>query len=450
MNDTGRQMHLAVFARGLGTAHSVWRSPRTRPEKIHTLEHWTRVAQVAEQGKFDAVFIAEALNLSPSIGSDATEWPDAVSLVAALSAVTSRIGLVGTASTTYSHPFTVARQFATIDHLSGGRVGWNIVTTAIAAAAGNYGSADLPEHEARYERADEFVDVVTRLWDGWRDDAIVLDREAGVYADLDRIRRLDHEGDHFTVRGPLTMPRSPQGRPALVQAGSSPTGMNLAAAYADMVFTTQFDIKAATAFVDRMRELVSAKGRDPHAVAVMPGLTPIIGRTVQEARELARELGGFVQIDATLAFMQQMFGGIDFTGYDLDEPFPDVSGLLPAHAGVSRPRLFMDMAKEEGLTLRQVAQRIGLSIGHRSFVGTPDQVADEMTAWFTEGAADGFNILPADLPRGLEDFVEEVVPRLQDRGLFRKDYTGTTLREHLGAPAPAPAPGDGPTLKDAR
>ncbi|WP_034518824.1 LLM class flavin-dependent oxidoreductase [Actinomadura rifamycini] len=450
MNDTGRRMHLAVFARGLGAAHSVWRSPRTEPEKVHTLEHWTRVAQVAEQGKFDAVFVAEALNLSTSIGTDATEWPDAVSLVAALSAVTSRIGLVATSSTTYSHPFTVARQFATIDHLSGGRVGWNIVTTAIAAAAGNYGSADLPEHESRYERADEFVDIVTRLWDGWRDDAIVLDRDAGVYADLDRIRRLDHEGAHFTVRGPLTMPRSPQGRPALVQAGSSPTGMNLAARYADMVFTTQFDIGDSKAFVDRMRELVAANGRDPRAVAVMPGLTPIIGRTVREARDLARELGGFVHTDATLAFMQQMFGGIDFTAYDLDEPFPDVAGLLPPHAGVSRPRLFMDMAKEEGLTLRQVAQRIGLSTGHRSIVGTPDQVADEMAAWFTAGAADGFNLLPADLPRGLEDFVEEVVPRLQDRGLFREDYTGTTLREHLGAPAPEPAPGGAPTLKEAR
>jgi FMN-dependent oxidoreductase (nitrilotriacetate monooxygenase family) len=450
MSDNDRQMHLAVFAQGLGAAQSVWRSPRTEPDKVHTLEHWTKVAQVAEAGKLDAVFIADALNLSGSIGSDASERPDPLVVLSALATVTSRIGLVGTSSTTYNAPFSVARQFATLDHMSGGRAGWNIVTTAIATAAGNFGGAELPAHADRYERGEEFVEVVTRLWDAWRDDAVVLDRKAGVYADLERIRQIDHEGKHFTVRGPLTIPRSPQGRPLLVQAGSSPTGMNLAARFADMVFTTQFDIEDSRAFVARMRELAAAKGRDPLAVAVMPGITPIIGRTRKEAQDLARELGDLVRPEATLAFMQQMFGGVDFTVYDLDAPFPDVRGLLPPNASVSRPALFMAMAEEEGLTLRQVAQRIGLSTGHRSLVGTPDEIADDLVRWFEAGAADGFNLMPADLPKGLEEFVEEVVPRLQDRGVFRKEYTGNTLREHLGAPAPAPVQGDGTLMADAR
>lgn len=450
MKNSGRQMHLAVFAQGLGAAQSVWRSPRTAPEHVHTLGHWARVAQVAEEGKLDAVFIADALNLSTSIGTDATERPDPIAVLSALAAVTSRIGLVGTGSTTYGEPFTVARQFATLDHLSGGRAGWNIVTTAIAAAAGNFGTAELPEHEARYERCREFVEVVTRLWDGWQDDARVLDRDAGVYAALDRIHQADHHGKYFDVRGPLTIPRPPQGWPLLVQAGSSPTGMDLAATFADMVFTTQFDRGDSAAFVARMRELAAAKGRAPGAIAVMPGITPIIGRTLREARELAAELGALVRPEATLAFMQQMFGGIDFTVYDLDEPFPDVRALLPPHAGVSRPALFMAMAEEEKLTLRQVAQRIGLSTGHRSIVGTPDQIADDLADWFETGAADGFNLMPADLPQGLDDFVQGVVPRLQDRGLFRKEYTGATLREHLGAPAPAPAGPTGRAMGDVR
>jgi FMN-dependent oxidoreductase (nitrilotriacetate monooxygenase family) len=445
-----REMHLAVFAQGVGAAQSVWRSPRTRPERVHTLAHWARIARIAEEGLFDAVFVADALNLSRSIGTDATERPDPIVILSALAAVTGKIGLVGTSSTTYGQPFTVARQFATLDHLSGGRAGWNIVTTAIAAAAGNFGDGELPEHEARYERGEEFVQVVKGLWNCWRDDALVHDRKEAVYADLGKIRQLDHRGEHFTVRGPLTIPRSPQGWPALVQAGSSPTGMDLAARHADMIFTTQFDLGDARAFAARIRELVDGHGRDPGAVAVMPGITPILGRTEKEARDLARELGDLVRPEATLAFMQQMFGGIDFTVYDLDAPFPDVRELLPAHAGISRPALFMRMAAEENLTLRQVAQRIGLSTGHRSLVGTPDQLADDLEHWFEEGAADGFNLMPADFPEGFAEFVEHVVPRLQDRGLFRKEYTGSTLREHLGAPAPAFAEGDGTLMADAR
>ncbi|MFD4985271.1 LLM class flavin-dependent oxidoreductase [Streptomyces sp. NPDC058374] len=426
-----RAMHLAVFAQGLGVAHSVWKSPRTAPERLHTLEHWAETARIAEEGRLDAVFIADALVLPDSIDADVGERPDPVSVLSALSAVTSRIGLIGTSSTTYNDPFTVARQFATLDHLSGGRAGWNIVTTAIAGASGNYGSAELPEHEARYERGEEFVEVVLKLWDSWEPGAIVADRATGVYADPDRVHEIGHRGKHFQVRGPLTVPRPPQDRPLLAQAGSSPTGLNLAARFADMVFTTQYDLEASRTVVRTVRELAAAKGRSPLDVKILPGLTPILGRTEAEARDLAQELGSLISPEATLTFLGQAFGGIDLRDYDLDGPVPDIRQQLPAHAGVSRPALLIGTALAEKLTIRQMIQRVGLSIGHRCLVGTPDQVADDMALWFETHAADGFNVIPADLPGGLQDFVAEVVPRLQDRGLFRKEYTGTTLREHL-------------------
>lgn len=428
-----RSMHLAVFAQGLGAAHSVWRSPRTSPETVHTLAHWAEIARIAEEGFFDAVFIADALVLAPSIGTDASERPDPVAVLSALAAMTSRIGLIGTSSTTYNDPFTVARQFATLDHLSAGRAGWNIVTTAITGASGNYGSQALPEHEARYERGEEFVEVALKLWNSWDADAIVADRTSGTYAEPRRIHEIDHQGRHFQVRGPLTIPRSPQGRPLLAQAGSSPTGLKFAARFADMVFTTQFDLGASQALVSQVRELAVARGRAANEVKVMPGLTPVIGRTKAEARELAHEIGSLINTEATLSFMQQAFGGLDLSGYDLDAAFPDIRGQLPPNAGVSRPKLFIETALAERLTLRQMIQRIGISTGHRSLVGTPDEVADDMARWFEEHGADGFNVMPADLPGGLRDFVDEVVPRLQDRGLFRTKYEGRTLREHLGS-----------------
>lgn len=425
------QMKLVLFAQGVGVAQSVWRSPRTQPERLHSLGYWAELAQLAEAGRFDAFFIADTLNLSPSITADAITRPDPVALLSAVSAVTSRIGLVGTSSTTYNDPFTVARQFATLDHLSEGRAGWNVVTTAIAAAAANHGSTDLPDHGDRYQRAEEFVDVVTALWEAWGEHAVVADRAAGVYADGDLIRPVDHRGDHFQVRGPLNVPRSPQGRLPLAQAGSSGPGMDLGARVGNLLFTTQVDLDESRSFVADVKRRAAAFGRNLDHVKVLPGLTPILGRTEGEARELAAELGSHVSEQATLQFLQQSFGGVDLSGHDLDAPFPDIRSQLPAHASVSRPELFIRTALSEGLTLRQMVQRIGLSIGHRSFVGTPDQLTDEMERWFTSGGADGFVILPADLPVGFAQFVEEVVPRLQARGLFRSEYRGRTLWEHL-------------------
>ncbi|TQK69020.1 FMN-dependent oxidoreductase (nitrilotriacetate monooxygenase family) [Nocardioides sp. SLBN-35] len=427
----GRSMHLAVFAQAMGAAQGVWRSPRTVAGTELSLGHWAHLAQTAEAGCFDAFFVADALTLSPGIAGDATLRPDPVALLSALSVATSRIGLIGTSSTTYNDPFTVARQFATLDHLSEGRAGWNVVTTAIAAAAENYGTETLPDHEDRYERGEEFVDVVLGLWDCWEPDAVVADRSSGVFADLDRIRSLDHRGRHFRVRGPLTVPRSPQGRLPLAQAGSSGPGMRLGARVADLVFTTQVDPEASLAFADEMRTLAVAAGRHAGDLKVLPGVTPIVGRTRAEAGDLAAELGSYVSEPSTLQFMAASFGGLDLSSYELDDPFPDLRGQLPAHAGVSRPELFIRTALEERLTLRQLLQRIGLSIGHRSLVGTPDDIADDLQRWFEAGAADGFVVIPADMPAGLTDFVGEVVPRLQARGLFRKRYAGATLRDHL-------------------
>ncbi|MEV0043970.1 LLM class flavin-dependent oxidoreductase [Nocardia rhamnosiphila] len=426
-----RTMHLALFAQGVGVAQSVWRSPRTRPDRMHGLDHWKSVATTAERGFFDALFVADALNLSPAIATDATDRPDPVAVLSALAAVTEKIGLIGTSSTTYNDPFTVARQFATLDHLSSGRAGWNVVTTAIPAAAENYGSSRLPDHEDRYARGEEFVDVVKALWDGWDADAIVADRESGRWTDGQKIHRIGHKGRFFDVAGPLTIPRSPQGQIPLAQAGSSPTGMKLGARVADLVFTTQHDMSEALGFTNRMRELSAAAGRRSHAVKVLPGITPIIGETDAAARDLAIELGSLIDEQTTLRFLEQSFGDIDLNRYDLDEPFPDLRNSLPSNAGVSRPTLFTEIALRDGLTVRQLAQRIGLSIGHRTLIGSADTVADDMQKWFDSGAADGFIVLPADLPVGLEDFVNEVVPRLQRRGVLRKHYAGHSLRDHI-------------------
>lgn len=427
-----RRMRLAVFAQGAGVAQSAWRSPRAAEASVNSLAHWVEVARLAEAGKFDALFIADALALSDSIGADATDRPDPIVVLSALAGVTSHIGLIGTSSTTYNEPFTVARQLATLNQMSEGRAGWNIVTTAVTAAAENYGSSALPDHADRYERAEEFVDVVRKLWNSWDDDAVVADRRSGVYADLEKVRRIEHVGKYFQVAGPLTTPTSsPQGHPVLVQAGSSPTGIRFAAKFAEMAFTTQPDLDESRAFRDEVRLRAEEVGRDPFEIAVMPGLTPVVGRTEAEAQDLANDLGRLMSENAALRMLAQSFGGIDLTVYELDEPFPDVREQLPANSSISRAHLFTEMALRETLTVRQLAQRLGLSLGHRLLVGTADQVADDMQLWFETGAADGFNILPAELPAGLKDFVELVVPRLQDRGLFRKEYTGTTLRGHL-------------------
>ncbi|QTV79077.1 NtaA/DmoA family FMN-dependent monooxygenase [Microbacterium sp. NIBRBAC000506063] len=299
------------------------------------------------------------------------------------------------------------------------------------ASAANYGSAALPDHADRYERAEEFVEVVAALWDGWAPDAIVADAADGRYADLNRIRSADHEGKHFQVKGPLPVRRSPQGRPVISQAGSSGPGMNLGAAWAELTFTTQWDIESSRAFVAQTRALTAEHGREPGALKVLPGIMPFVGSTMQEARGLAAEFGSYVDVEGLGAFLSHHLGNLDLDGLDPDEPLPDLRPHLADNASVSRPRLYIETALRDGLTLRQLAQRISLTLGHRPVIGTPESIADDLEKWFTAGAADGFIVLPADLPQGLREFAEQVVPILQQRGLFRREYSRTTLRGHL-------------------
>lgn len=426
-------MHLVAYIQGVGAAQSAWRSPRTNADGALRLQHWIETARIAESACFDAYFLADVLAVGDQIATDATERPDPVAVLAALTAHTERIGLVGTSSTTYNDPFTVARQFATLDHLSNGRAGWNVVTTAVGASAANYGSASLPAHGDRYERAEEFVDVVEALWDGWAPDAIVADADSGRYADLDRIRPAHHHGKHFQVKGPLPIRRSPQGRPVIAQAGSSGPGMRLAAKWAEMTFTTQWELESSQEFVTQTRALTAEFGRAPGALKVLPGIMPFVGSTEEEAQSLAREFGGYLDIEGLSAFLSQHLGNIDLADLDPDAPLPDLRARLTENSSVSRPRLYIEVALREGLTLRQLAQRIALTLGHRPVIGTPEAIADDLEHWYRAGAADGFIVLPADLPQGLRDFAETVVPILQDRGLVRREYEGSTLREHLNS-----------------
>ncbi|GAA1828717.1 LLM class flavin-dependent oxidoreductase [Pseudonocardia ailaonensis] len=430
------ELHLTLFVNGVGHHEGVWRSPRTDPARAHGLGWFTELARTAERGLFDAVFLADVPVLAAGAERDVQERLDPVSVLSALAGTTERIGLIGTASTTYGDPFTLARQFATLDHLSGGRAGWNVVTTSIPAAAENFGAAELPDHATRYRRAHEFVEVVTGLWDGWADHALVRDRVLGRYLDPARVRRLDHRGEHFSVRGPLNVPRPPQGRPVLVQAGSSAAGIGLAARFAETVFTAQWEIDEAARFAVELRAAIAVAGRDPATVPILPGLVPILGGTETDARRLAAEFAALTDTAVGISLLRNQLGGLDLSGDDLDAPFPDVLSRIAPSAPQHRARLLTRLAAAERLSLREVLGRLAGGHGHRVVVGTPEQIAAELGAWFRAGAADGFTVMPADLPQGLTDFVDHVVPLLRRSGLTRPDYRGTTLRNHLGLARP--------------
>ncbi|WP_240181734.1 NtaA/DmoA family FMN-dependent monooxygenase [Nocardioides sp. 616] len=356
--------------------------------------------------------------------------------------MTTRIGLIATATTTFEEPYNLARRFASLDLISQGRAGWNMVTTSAEAAAANFGRT-MPSPEERYARGEEFLDVVLGLWRGWREDAIVADRDTGVWGDPDRIRPLRHRGEHFQVEGPLTVGRSRQGHPVVVQAGSSGPGVALAAKYAEAVFTAQRSVVEGRAFYDRLKALTVKAGRNPDHVKILPGIVPVLGGTEAEARAAEKQLDDLVVLDYPL---QQLAAqtGLPVAELALDEPLPQ--GVREVHEIVgsrARYELTLNLARSENLTVRELLLRLGGGRGHRTFVGTPEQVADDLEEWFTAGAADGFNVMPPVLPQGLDAFVDHVVPILQRRGLFRTEYAGSTLREHYGLPVPASVVGDG-------
>jgi N-acetyl-S-(2-succino)cysteine monooxygenase len=431
-------MKLGMFLEGTGHHVAAWRDPDVDASGRQSLKHFSDIARLAERGKFDMLFLADT---NATFGADDVEsWSrstsasrlEPITLLSALAAVTENIGLVSTATTTYFEPFQVARFFASLDKISGGRAGWNLVTSLAIAEAYNFGKEAHLHHGDRYARAREFAKVVLGLWDSWEDDAIIADKERGIYFDRDKLHFLNHKGKNFSVRGPLMVHRSPQGHPVIVQAGQSDDGRDLAAETAEVTFTVQQDLEAAKAFYADIKRRAAAYGRPPHAIKVMPGVMPVIGQTRAEAAAKYERLQDLLSPELALKDLTSYFG-LDMAAYPLDGPVPDPS---PDIEQKGRVKMMVDLARRENLTIRQLYKRVSGQRGHRVVIGTPAEVADALELWYRGGAADGFNVMPLTFPRGLEDIVELLIPELQRRGLFRKDYEGKTLRENLELPYP--------------
>ncbi|CAG7652094.1 LLM class flavin-dependent oxidoreductase [Paenibacillus allorhizosphaerae] len=435
MSTEKKHLKIGVFLAGTGHHVASWRHPDAQADGSISLDYFKRLAQTAERGKLDMLFLADSLSIGPDSHPNVLARFEPFTLLGALSQATSKIGLAATASTTYSEPFHVARQFASLDHLSGGRAAWNIVTSSIESTALNFSGEQHLEHSLRYQRAEEFVEIVRGLWDSWEDDALIRDKAAGAFFEPDKLHELNHKGDYFSVRGPLNVPRPPQGHPVLIQAGSSDSGQNLAARTADLIFTTQNHLKDAQAFYQNVKQKAVSFGRAPGDVSIMPGIVPFIGDTEQAALAKFRELQDLIIPSVGLKILSSYMGGLDLTQFPLDGPLPDLD--IEVNAVKSRFQLIKDLAKRENFTILELSRYIAGSRGHNIFVGTAEQLADHFIRWVEEGACDGFNLMPPLLPEGLDLFVDRVVPILQERGVFRKEYEGDTLRDHLGLQRPA-------------
>jgi FMN-dependent oxidoreductase (nitrilotriacetate monooxygenase family) len=429
-----RQLHLNVNITSTGRHPGAWRV-QPDPTSFVDIEFFREIARLAESGTFDAVFLSDGVALHEEPPLQPYQSLEPTVLLAALAATTEHLGLIGTASTTFNDPFNLARRIASVDHISHGRVALNVVTTYSSKAAANFGLTEQPDHEARYARAEEFVDVVCKLWDSWEDGAIVGDHTSGVFADPDLIHTIDHQGRHFSVRGPSIVPRSPQGRPVVVQAGASETGKQLGARVADVIFTAQTTHPGAREFYDDIRARASRYGRDPDHVVVLPGLYPIVGSTEAEARTRKGELDALLDFDRELPRLAQQLG-LDPSAIQLDSELP--YELLGDGSRIKGSRGFFDatvkLAQEQHYTARELLLSNGGA--HRQIVGTPEQIADDIEHWFRTRAADGFNLNFDVFPTGLELFVDHVIPELRKRGIFRSEYRGTTLRDNLGLPRP--------------
>jgi len=430
------QLSLNLFVYPGGHHEAAWRYKGSNVEQLLDITNYQDLAKRAEAARFDALFFADGPVLADNIRYASRFRVEPITWLAGIAAVTRHIGLIATASTSYYDPYNLARLFASLDHLSRGRAGWNIVTTSAAQAAQNFGLAEHPVHAERYERGREFVEVVTKLWDSWEDGAVVADQASGLFADDERIHPIEHVGKHFRVKGPLNTPRTPQGRPVYVQAGSSEDGRSFAALYAEAIFTAHQTLGSAQAFYADIKQRGAALGRRPDHIKVLPGLSPFIGSTQGEADRLEEEFNELVQPEYSLDQLKRIVG-IDLSGFDLDGPFPrHLLDLGSTTAAASRFKLVVDVIERENPTIRQLINRLAGARGHFVVAGTPERIADEMQLWFENGAADGFNIMPPWLDGGFDVFVEQVVPLLQKRGLFRTEYAGTTLRDHYGLPRP--------------
>lgn len=436
MTDNARQLHLNLFGFEYGNHMAAWRHPSVDPHQVWDLDHYRRVARLAERGLFDAVFIADSPGLvSDVVPTGGQTTPEPVTLLSILTAETTHLGLAGTMSTTYYEPYNVARLIGSLDQLSGGRAGWNIVTGSQPSVAANFGPATHPEHALRYERSEEFIEIVKSLWDGWAPGAVVADQKDGVFLDPSKIRRTLADGEHFSVQALLNVPRSPQGRPVLFHAGSSDIGRAQGARHADGIFTAQPEISAARAFYADYKSRVGAAGRDPDAVHIFPGYLPVIGSTEAEAQELFDSVNSLIEADAGIGMVKKLLG-LDLSDLELEAPIPESVWAAAGASFTSRVAVVREQAAQLGLSARQVMERTVGSFGHYVIVGTPEQVADDIEHWFTTGAADGFNLKPLLSPLLLEIFVEHVVPLLQAKGIYRHEYDHTTLRGHYGLPEP--------------
>lgn len=435
MSQPKRKLKLGVFIAGTGHHVASWRHPKAVPDAAMNLDYFKQLAKKAEEGKLDLLFLADSLSINHTSHPNVLTRFEPLTLLSSIAESTSTIGLAATASTTYSEPFHIARQFASLDHLSGGRAAWNVVTSSIEETAKNFSGEEHLAHHKRYERAEEFVDVVKGLWDSWEEGALVRNQETGEFFDPSKLHELHHKGEFFSVRGPLNVSRTPQGQPVIIQAGSSEDGQKLAAKTAELIFTAQNDLAKAKEFYQSLKGKVEAAGRAREDVSIMPGIFPIIADTEEEAKAKYEELQELIVPEIGLSILQNYLGGIDLTQYPLDGPLPEIDPSM-SNAVKSRFDLVMNMARKDNLTIRQLYQSVAGSRGHHIFIGTPEQLADVMETWLTEEAADGFNVMPPLLPEGLDVFVDRVVPILQERGLFKTEYTGQTLRENLGLKQP--------------
>jgi alkanesulfonate monooxygenase len=432
----GKQLKLGAFMRPVSIHTGAWRYPGAFPDANFNFAHLKRFIQKLEAGKFDAFFMADHLAvLNMPVGalkrSHTVTSFEPFTLLSALAAVTDRIGLAATASTTYDEPYHIARRFASLDHISGGRAAWNIVTTANPDAALNFGLDEDIDHDERYRRAREFYDVVTGLWDSFADDAFIRDVASGVYFDPERMHVLGHKGKYLSVRGPLNIARPIQGWPVIIQAGASEAGRQLAAETAEVVFAAGGNLEASKAFYADVKGRMAHIGRDPDTMKILPGALVVVGESVEEARAKRAHLDSLVHYDSGIASLNGALG-YDVSGFDPDGPLPEIP---PTNASQSARDRIVAAARRENLTIRQLAARAG-SYGGTAFVGTPATIADEMQQWLEAEASDGFNIMFPFLPAGLDGFVDKVVPELQARGLFRREYEGATLRENLGLTRP--------------
>jgi FMN-dependent oxidoreductase (nitrilotriacetate monooxygenase family) len=437
-----RQLRFGAFFSVPSCHPTGWRHPEAIAETDLSMKHLIDMARIAERGLLDCLFFQDSVAIPGStavyggqpfrIKSGRQAHIEPVSAIAAIGVITKRIGLISTCTTSYNEPYNVARRFLTIDHISGGRAGWNLVTSQAEDEAVNFGRDQHFEHGIRYERASEFHDVVVGLWDSWEDDAFLRDKESGVWFDYDKMHILNHHGEFFNVRGPLNVARSPQGRPVVAQAGSSDVGMELAARTADLVFTAQDTIPEGRAFCENMHARMEKYGRAPNEMRILPGLQPIVGRTMAEAQEKYEELRALVDDGIGIAAVARLAGGVDIFSMDPDGPLPP---LKPSNAARARQERIIAMGRR-GMTIRDIGRVLAMSQTHRVLWGTPKSIADDLQEWLEAGAADGFNLLFAHYPKPLAEWVDMVIPELQRRGLFRTEYESATFRGNLGVPIP--------------